>query len=111
VATQKLTKRAIDVLAPRARTSIVYDDNLPGFGCRVTPNGSRSWVVEYRPHGGGRAVAKKRITLAPVSVLTPDQARETAGDILASVRLGHDVAPDRAARRSSPSSPRLLSAS
>jgi hypothetical protein len=69
---------------------------------RVTPNGSRSWIVEYRPHGGGRAVAKKRITLAPVSVLTPDQARETAGDILASVRLGHDVAPDRATRRSSP---------
>ncbi len=102
MATQKLTKRAIDSLTPRARTYIVYDDNLPGFGCRVTPNGSRSWIVEYRPHGGGRAVAKKRITLAPISVLTPDQARETAGDILASVRLGHDVAPDRAARRSSP---------
>jgi hypothetical protein len=97
-----VTKRIIDALAPRARTYIIYDDNLPGFGCRVTPNGARSWIVEYRPHGGGRAVAKKRITLAPVSVLTPDQARETAGDILASVRLGHDVAPDRAARRSSP---------
>ena len=102
VATQRLTKRVIDSLTSRARTYIVYDDSLSGFGCRVTPNGSRSWIVEYRPHGGGRAVAKKRITLAAVSVLTPDQARETAGDILASVRLGHDVAPDRAARRSSP---------
>jgi integrase len=102
VATQRLTKRVIDSLTPRARTYIVYDHNLSGFGCRVTPNASRSWIVEYRPHGGGRAVAKKRITLAAVSVLTPDQARETAGDILASVRLGHDVAPDRAARRSSP---------
>jgi hypothetical protein len=27
VATQRLTKRAIDALAPRARTYIVYDDN------------------------------------------------------------------------------------
>jgi hypothetical protein len=28
VATQRLTKRAIDALAARARTYIVYDDNL-----------------------------------------------------------------------------------
>jgi integrase len=102
VATRKLTKRVIDSLPARDRTYIVYDDTLPGFGCRVTPNGSRSWVVEYRPHGGGRAIGKKRITLARVSVLTPDQAREAAGDVLANVRLGHDIVHDRAARRSSP---------
>jgi hypothetical protein len=54
VATQRLTKRVIDSLTSHARTCIVYDDNLSGFGCRVTPNGSRSWIVEYRPHGGGR---------------------------------------------------------
>ena len=108
MATQKLTKRTIDALKPRARTYIVYDDNLAGFGCRVTRNGSRSWIVEYRPHGGGRAIAKKRITLAPVSMLTPDQAREAAGDILANVRLGHDVARiarPAVRRRLSPISP------
>jgi integrase len=75
---------------------------LPAFGCRVTPNGARSWIVEYRPHGGGRSVAKRRITLGSVSVLTPDQAREAAGDVLAKVRFGEDAPHDRAARRSSP---------
>ena len=102
MATRKLTKRTIDALPIRNRVYIAYDNVLPGFGCRVTPNGARSWIVEYRPHGGGRSVGKRRITLGSVSVLTPDQAREAAGDVLAKVRFGEDAPHDRAARRSSP---------
>jgi integrase len=102
VATRKLTKKTIDALPIRDRVYIAYDNVLPGFGCRVTPNGARSWIVEYRPHGGGRSVGKRRITLGSVSVLTPDQAREAAGDVLARVRFGDDAPHDRAARRSSP---------
>jgi integrase len=102
VATRKLTKRSIDALPIRDRVYIAYDNVLPGFGCRVTPKGTRSWIVEYRPHGGGRSVGKRRITLGSVSVLTPDQAREAAGDVLARVRFGEDAPYDRAARRSSP---------
>ena len=102
MATRKLTKKTIDALPIRNRVYIAYDNVLPGFGCRVTPNGARSWIVEYRPHGGGRSVAKRRITLGSVSVLTPDQAREAAGDVLAKVRFGEDAPYDRAARRSSP---------
>jgi integrase len=102
VATRKLTKKTIDALPIRDRVYIAYDNVLPGFGCRVTPNGARSWIVEYRPHGGGRSVGKRRITLGPVSVLTPEQAREAAGDVLAKVRFGEDAPHDRAARRSSP---------
>lgn len=102
MATRKLTKKTIDALPIRDRVYIAYDHVLPGFGCRVTPNGARSWIVEYRPHGGGRSVGKRRITLGPVTVLTPDQAREAAGDVLARVRFGEDAPYDRAARRSSP---------
>ena len=100
MATHKLTKRVTDALPIRDRVYIAYDESLPGFGCRVTPRGARSWIVEYRPHGGGRRVAKKRITLGSASVLTPDQARQAATEVLARVRLGHDVPHDRATRRS-----------
>jgi integrase len=100
--TQKLTKRITDSLPVRDRVYIAYDESLPGFGCRVTPRGARSWIVEYRPHGGGRRIAKKRITLGSASVLTPDQARQTAAEVLARVRLGHDVPHDRAMRRAAP---------
>jgi integrase len=99
MATQKLTKRTTDALPVRDRVYIAYDESLPGFGCRVTPRGARSWIVEYRPHGGGRRIAKKRITLGSASVLTPDQARQAAAEVLARVRLGHDVPHDRATRR------------
>jgi integrase len=102
VATQRLTKITVQNLPIRDRVYIAYDDSLSGFGVRVTPNGVRSWIVEYRPHGGGRGVGKRRITLGSTSVLAPDQAREAAGDVLAKVRFGEDTPHDRATRRASP---------
>jgi integrase len=102
VATRKLTKAVVHSLPSRDRVYIVYDDTLKGFGVRVTPNGARSWIVEYRPHGGGRGIGKKRITLGDIAHLTPDQARQAAADALASVRLNKEVTIDRAARRESP---------
>jgi hypothetical protein len=101
VATQRLTKGTVQNLATRDRVYIAYDDALTGFGVRVTPKGMRSWIVEYRPHGGGRGVGKRRITLGSTAVLTPDQARAAAGDVLAKVRFGEDAPHDRAARRGS----------
>ncbi len=97
-----LTKRTIDSLTKREKTYVAYDSNLSGFGCRVTPKGAKSWIVEYRPHGGGRRVAKRRITLGTVSTLAPNSARSAAKDILARVRLGEDVADEKAARRVAP---------
>ncbi len=85
----KLTKQPAS-LKPRAKPYIEYDTELTDFGVAVYPSGSKSWVCEYRPHGGGRAVAKKRVTLGKTSQLTPEQARKAAADMLAAVRLGRD---------------------
>src|SRR5208283_3191399 len=65
------------------------------------PSGIKSWICEYRPHGGGRSVAKKRVTLGKVNQLTPEQARKIAADMLATVRLGGDPALEEAERRAS----------
>src|SRR4051794_17564128 len=102
MSTQRLSKRTVDALLPGSKVYVVYDCDLAGFGVRITPKGARSWVVEYRPHGGGRAIGKKRLTLGSVKQLTPEQARKAATEVLANVRLGFDVQLDRAARRSSP---------
>ncbi len=100
--TFKLSKRTIDTLPTRMKSYIAYDSDLSGFGCRVTPTGAKSWIVEYRPHGGGRRVAKRRVTLGAITTLPPDSARRAAKDILARVRLGEDVAGAKAARRAAP---------
>ncbi|RTL81904.1 MAG: DUF4102 domain-containing protein [Hyphomicrobiales bacterium] len=95
----KLSKRTIDALSPKEKPFIQFDSELAGFGVRVMPSGVMSYVVEYRPHGGGRAVAKRRVTLGKVGALTPDQARKAAADMLAKVRLGGDPADDKAKKR------------
>ena len=97
----KLTKRAVDALTPREKQFVEYDDDLTGFGVAVYPTGIKSWVCEYRPNGGGRGIAKKRVTLAKVTELPPDQARKAAAQMLAAVRLGKDPAAERAERRAS----------
>jgi integrase len=95
----KITKRAVDALAPGERPFIAFDTDLAGFGVRVMPTGVMSYVVEYRPHGGGRGVAKRRVTIGKVGALTPEQARKAAADMLAQVRLGSDPAAEKAEKR------------
>jgi len=51
----KITKRAVDALTPGERPYIAFDPDLAGFGVRVMPSGVMSYIVEYRPHGGGAA--------------------------------------------------------
>jgi hypothetical protein len=98
--TVKLTKRTVDAIVPGDRASIVYDTDLKGFGVRVAPNGSLSWFVEYRPGAGGRRVAKKRMVIGSRE-FTPEQARQAAKGILASISLGSDPVAVRREERES----------
>lgn len=95
----KLSKASVTDLAPRPTTYIAYDKELSGFGCRVTPAGVKSWIVEYRPPGGGRRAAKRRLTLGSTTTLNSERARAAAKEVLARARLGDDVASQRAAQR------------
>ena len=87
---------------PQSKPVTYFDDALKGFGLRVLPSGTRSWVVEYRPGVGGRAVAKRRIVignpdkdLVASPRLSPEQARAKASEVLAHVRLGADPSEER----------------
>jgi integrase len=94
-----LTRKTVVALPNRDSPYIAYDSKLAGFGCRVMPTGAKSWVVEYRPAGGGRRTAKRRITLGKITTVPADAARRKAGEILARARLGEDVAAEIKARR------------
>lgn len=99
MATAKITKKFLDSLPPGSKRYTVYDAELKGFGVRFAPSGLVTYIVEYRPHGGGRNVQKKRMSIGKVGEITPDQARNLARDRLSEVRHGQDPLADRQSKR------------
>ena len=103
--TVKLTRRTIGKLGASGKAVTYYDDSLRGFGLKVLPSGQRRWIVEYRPNGGGRSTAKRRLVLGPCASrpgedgLTPEEARRKARGILVEVWDGGDPASERAKAR------------
>lgn len=48
-----LTQRQIDALRPRpGRQYVVWDGALPGFGVRVNPKGTKTFILKYRLRSG-----------------------------------------------------------
>ena len=75
----------------------LWDDSLPGFGLRVLPSGKRGYLIQYRAKGRTR-----RLALGPHGVLTTDQARRRAAELLSEVRRGADPSAERSAARHAP---------
>jgi integrase len=96
MASTQITKRLIDGLTPRGGEYFVWDGSLAGYGVRVQSTGAMSYVVKYRA-GSGRAAPTRRLTLAKVGTITPDEARMLAKKIVGSVAHGADPAAQRAA--------------
>ncbi|WP_108462238.1 tyrosine-type recombinase/integrase [Devosia naphthalenivorans] len=90
MAGQKITKRVVDAAEPRDSRYIVFDSLITGFGLRVMPTGAKSFIYEYRPGEGGRALAKRRYTIGKATDLTADQARKEAERLRALVATGGD---------------------
>jgi integrase len=87
----RLTKRTMDALAcdPGRKDRIFFDDDLPGFGLRVTDKGARTWLIQYRSAGTIR-----RMKLGSAGVLDPDKARDKAKELLGRVAGGSDPYAD-----------------
>lgn len=96
-ATLKLTKRAIDALIAGEQRYVLWDAELKGFGMRVEPSGTKSFILRYR--AGGRGSAKRFITLGKYGVITPEEARRSARDHLGSVARGSDPAGEKARQK------------
>ena len=97
-----LTKRAVDALEPTDKPWIAWDDKLVGFGCRVQPSGTKSFVINYRAGEGGRKAPNKRVVVGRYGRVTPEQARRKAQELLGRVAGGEDPAGERAEARALP---------
>ena len=94
---KRITKRAVDALAPRSGQNgnqlpnFLWDTDVTGFGCKVTPTGRKVYILQYRPlDQRSRSTAPKRLTLGRHGELTPDQARTLAAEKLLLIKAGND---------------------
>jgi integrase len=97
---RKITKRVVDALRPDPRGKDVFqwdagDGALKGFGIRMKPSGAASFFVQYRNKEG----RTRRLVIGKVGTLTPDEARNLAGDALKAAAKGGDPSAERHAVR------------
>ena len=97
--TGRLTKQAVDAVRPASRDVFLWDEDLRGFGLRTTPNGSKSYVFQFRM--GGRESPSRRYTIGRHgSPWTPQTARKEAERVAILVRQRIDpVQADHERRR------------
>ncbi|MFG1257298.1 tyrosine-type recombinase/integrase [Xanthobacter flavus] len=94
----KLTKRVIDATASERARFVLWDAEVKGFGLRVEPSGAKSFLVRYRA-GTGRGAPLRQLKLGAYGVLTVDQARAKAKELLAQVAAGQDPGRERTEQR------------
>ncbi|MFJ6321937.1 MULTISPECIES: tyrosine-type recombinase/integrase [unclassified Rhizobium] len=94
-----LTKRVVDAAHPDRERYHVWDNELSGFGVRVTPRGVKTFIIKYRADGGGRSAAQRILVIGRFGSITVEQARRIAKAKLGSVAAGEDPAEVLLARR------------
>ncbi len=87
--TTTISKRTVEALKV-GKDTVFWDSELPGFGVRVYPSGSKYYVVQTR--AGGKAA--KRVTVGRHGIVTAEEARRRAALIIARIKAGEEPAPE-----------------
>ena len=82
---------------PELGNKIHYDEDIPGFGLRLTKAGARAFVVNYRVNGHER-----RLTIGPWPAWSATAAREHAKQLRRKIDRGEDPLGVKQLRRSDP---------
>lgn len=93
--TTRITDRLVKALKPPdGNYRIVRDDEIPGFGVRVTRKGAKSFLLEYAANG-----RERRYTIGRYSTWSVAAAREEASRLRLQIDTGGDPLGDREAKR------------
>lgn len=89
----RLTNTSIASLEIPAGKSqaLFFDDEVKGFGIRLSSGGARQWFVQYRNQDG----VKKRETLGLAGLLSATDARRAAAEKISRAKLGADPHAER----------------
>jgi integrase len=90
----KLTKTTVETASlPEKGQTFIWDDELRGFGVRLTPT-ARTYIVQARVNG-----ATRRVTIGRHGVLTVQEARKEAIAELSKMTKGMDPATEKKKNR------------
>ena len=92
----KLTKRIVEALKRDPdRDVFIWDIDVRGFGVRVKPSGTKTFIIQYR----NVERRTRRFVIGQYGVLTVEVARDLAKKKLASVIDGADPSQERRSAR------------
>src|SRR5262249_7661338 len=99
IMSQKLTDSIVKTLpSPEIGNRITYDDDVKGFGVRVTKAGARAFILNYRTRSG----RERRYTIGSYPDWKTPAARTEAAELKRRIDRGEDpmaeVEADRAAK-------------
>ncbi|HQS94675.1 MAG TPA: tyrosine-type recombinase/integrase [Alphaproteobacteria bacterium] len=94
----KLTKRLIESIGPQEKDLLLWDTEIPGFLCKITPFGKRIYFLYYRTHD--RRQRKPKI--GDHGVITCEEARNIAQRWLLEVNQGKDPSAEKRELRINP---------
>jgi integrase len=96
--TDKLTDAVVRRLeAPDTGNRVRYDGEVKGFGVRVTANGAKAFVLNYRAHG-----RERRLTIGSFPDWSVSAAREEAKRHKRAIDQGADPMAEREAELAAP---------
>ncbi len=94
----KLTKKIIDATQPQEKDLILWDSEISGFCCKITPAGKKSYFLYYRTQD--RRQRKPKI--GDHGIMTSEQARNIAQIWLLEVSQGKDPSAEKQESRENP---------
>ena len=93
----KLNKSNIEAIKSIGKDKFYWDDDLKGFGLRLSPQGKKSFLIQYRKDG-----RSKRIRIGQFGNITAFNARRDARILLGKIAQGKSPADKARVKRNSP---------
>ena len=87
----------MDAIKPNGVDHFIWDQQLSGFGVRISPKGQKSFLVQYRYQG-----RTQRMRIGRLGLITTDEARRKARILLGEAEAGQNPALAASTKRKSP---------
>lgn len=91
----RISQQSVKQLEPRTKAYSVWCSELKGFGVRVNPSGTMSFIAKYRVNG-----KQQMTTIGRTDALKAEAARRRARELMGSAAIGiNEAAMEKAERR------------